>query len=203
MKIAFEGMDGVGKTAVSKAIAQLHGYEYIEKPLHYLFEGSNNDGYEVLGEVSSKLYKIDDPVIKAWFFGLGNLFAYRQFQDKNLVIDRHFASNYFWNGTKESNIVFKTMLDIIGAPDLTILLYASVETRMKRLYKRNPNDWDCFDPEKKVDGYDKMIAFLEEFNISYVLVDTENKTIDEVIDIVNAIVVEKQAENKILKLERK
>jgi thymidylate kinase len=200
MKIAIEGMDGVGKSTVAQAIAKRKGFKYLEKPLQYFFEGSINE----LMQFSSRLYDIDDPVIKAWFFGMGNLFAFRHYKDEDLIIDRHFASNYFWNGTEESKAVFKTMKEIIGVPDITILLYASPKTRMQRLYERDPKDRDIFDPEKKVNGYDKMVTFLNEFEIPYVLVNTEGKNVDQVIDEVDEIVTGLQIPNdKVLKLEKK
>lgn len=36
MIIAIEGMDGVGKTTISKILANELGYLYVDKPLHYL-----------------------------------------------------------------------------------------------------------------------------------------------------------------------
>lgn len=82
--------------------------------------------------ILNKMYGINDSIIKSWMIGLGNLYVFRQFQNKNIIIDRHFASNYFWNGSQESKIVFKTMIELIGVPDITFLLYASTETRKKR-----------------------------------------------------------------------
>lgn len=204
MKIAIEGMDGVGKSTIAKEIARRKGFKYIEKPLHCFFDNSEKSGSDELAKLSSRIYEVDDPLIKAWFFGLGNLLTFRDNKDEDLIIDRHFASNYFWNGTQESNIVFKTMIDIIGVPDISIVLYASPETRMQRLYKRNPNDRDIFDPEKKVNGYGKMVNFLEEFSVPYIIVDTENKSIEQVIDEVDDIVSQIQADRdaKVLRLSK-
>lgn len=42
MLIAVEGMDGVGKTEVSKYICEKYNFTFIEKPLHYFY----NDGAE-------------------------------------------------------------------------------------------------------------------------------------------------------------
>lgn len=188
MKLAIEGMDGVGKTTIAKKIALDNGLIYIDKPLHYFFEDSAEEGYRDLMQLANRIYDIKDPVIRSWFFGLGNLFCFRNFQHENFIVDRHFVSNYFWNGDEESDKVFESMINIIGVPDLTILLYARPEIRMERLQKRNPNDKDINDPEKQVDGYDKMLEFLQQFQMPYIVVNTENKTIDDIVSEVNNVI---------------
>lgn len=184
MQIAVEGMDGVGKTTIAKKLAKDFNLIYIDKPLHYLLTGTEKEAYLELNNILRKMYDLKDPVIKSWMIGLGNLYSCRQFKDKNIVLDRHLVSNYFWNGEEESNPVFKTMIDLMGMPDMTILLYASPQTRRKRLYLRDKNDRDLSDPEIWVEGYDKMKKFLEDFNIPYIPINTENKNIDEVYEVV-------------------
>lgn len=200
IEIAIEGMDGVGKTTIARKVSIEHSMKYIEKPLTSLFTSKDLDGKETLSKVSNNIYGLDDEIIKAWFFGLGNIYSILENADEDLIIDRHFASNYFWNGSSRSEPVFKTMLEIVGCPDLTILLYAPVNVRLKRLYERNPNDYDLTDPEKLVDGYDKMIYFLKKFNIPFVVVDTENKSIDEVYTEVSSIISEVKNKNITRKL---
>lgn len=180
MKIAIEGMDGVGKTTIAKRLAKKLDFKYIGKPLTMFFKQNKNGEYKEFDKLSRKIMDLDDPVIKAWFFGLGNLYSIRKFENIDLVIDRHFASNYFWNGCEESNRIYRVLIDIIGKPDITILLYASVNERLKRIRNRNDQDYDIFDKEKHVYGYDKMIKFLDTFDINYILIDTENKNIDKV-----------------------
>lgn len=194
MKIAIEGMDGVGKTTIAKMVANSNNMIYVEKPLTNLFETEDKDGKKILAKVSEKIYEFDDEAIKAWFFGMGNIYTFLKYKESDLIIDRHFASNYFWNGTKRTDIIFKTMIELIGNPDITIILYASVKTRMHRLYKRNPNDYDLTDKEKHVIGYDKMIKFLSDYNIPFIVVDTEGKNEEAVYNEVNEII--KNLKNK-------
>ena len=189
MKIAIEGMDGVGKTTISRKISEEFGMVYIEKPLTNLFDTKVSDGKETLDAVSRSIYNFDDEIIKAWFFGLGNIYSIIKNYDNDIVIDRHFASNYFWNGSDRSDCIFETMINLIGVPDITIVLTASIESRLNRLYLRNPNDYDLTDPEKMVKGDDKMIMFLEKFNIPYISVDTNNKSIEEVYGEVKNIIL--------------
>jgi thymidylate kinase len=184
-------MDGVGKTTVAKKLAEKIGYDYLEKPLRFFFEDIKENNFQNLTKVEARVFNISDPLVRAWFFGLGNIFSMGNQAKTDLVLDRHFASNYFWNGSKESDIVFKTIIEIIGKPDVTILLYANPEIRMKRLHDRNPQDRDIFDPEMRVSGYDKMVKFLKDYDIPYNLIDTENKGIEEVVAEAYNIVSEK------------
>ena len=196
MIIAVEGMDGVGKTEISKYICQQYGFIFIEKPLHYFYNDGAENKYADLMKVANRIYDIDDDVLKSWYIALGNIYAARRFQNDDVVIDRHLVSNYYWNGTTDSDPVFKALIETSGTPDLTILLYATPKTRMERLRKRNKYDPDLNDPEKKNDGYNKMIYFLEKYNLPYIVIDTENKTLDEVKQIVDDEIKQLKSQNK-------
>lgn len=52
-------------------------------------------------KVATKMYDINDNMIKSWYFSLGNIYAARMFQNEDVVIDRHLVSNYYWNGDLE------------------------------------------------------------------------------------------------------
>lgn len=41
--ISIEGMDGVGKSTTCKLLAERLGYIFVEKPLHYLFDDSDDE----------------------------------------------------------------------------------------------------------------------------------------------------------------
>lgn len=193
MMIAVEGMDGVGKTEISKHICQQHGFTFIEKPLHYFYNDGADKKYADLMKVANRMYDIDDDVLKSWYIALGNIYVARMFQNKNIVIDRHLVSNYYWNGSIDSDPVFRALTETSGTPDLTILLYATPKTRMERLRKRDQYDPDLNDPEKKDDGYNKMIYFLEKYNLPYIVINTENKSLDD---------VKKIVDDEILKLKK-
>ena len=187
MKIAIEGMDGVGKTTIAKKLAEKYNFTYMERPLKELFETDKVDGMTNLMDMVSTIYNLDDDVLRAWFFGLGNLESFLKHKDEDLVLDRHLASNYYYNGSERSKPVFELMQEYISVPDITVVLYASNKVRRKRIYKRDKADCDLKDPKSFAeDGYKKIIDFLEETNSPYVLIDTENKTIDEVFEEVDS-----------------
>lgn len=178
MIIAVEGMDGVGKTTCAKSLATFLGYEYIATPIQTFFKGGvSNPEFKNSMNI---MYNMTDSVVKAYFIGLGNLVACRN--KDNIVLDRHFASNYFWNGTKESEIVFKNLIELAGKPDITLLLKGSVETRLYRLNQRDPKGWDLKDKEKHVLGHDKMEDFLIRFEIPYIALDTDKMDSQQVLE---------------------
>ena len=196
MMIAVEGMDGVGKTAISKHICEQFGFNYIEKPLHYFYNDGADKEYEDLMKVANRMYDINDSIVKSWYFSLGDIYVARMFADQDVVIDRHLVSNYYWNGNYESELIFKTLIETSGTPDLTILLYATPKTRMERLKKRNEDDPDLSDPDKMDDGYNKMIYFVEKFNLPCIVIDTDNKSLDEVKQIVDSEIKKLKGQSK-------
>lgn len=191
MIIAIEGMDGVGKTTVAKSIEKDCNFKYIKDPLKELLEINQ----EHLEKISNKVFNFDDIRIKAWYLALGDIYALKNYKNENIIMDRHILLNYFWNGNKESEKIFETQIKLFGKPDLTILLYASPEVRMKRILNRNPNDPDLKKQGMKEYGYDKLTKFLEKYNYNYVLVNTEEKLINEVIEECKNIIEEYISKN--------
>lgn len=191
MTIEVAGQDGAGKTEVARFIENTFGFHFIEKPIRDLFDGNDPMFYRVLDEV----YKYGD-TIRSWFFSLGNIMAAQKYNGENVVIDRHFVSNYYWNASEGQDPIFKTMIDLIGKPDLTIVVYATPQTRIERMKKRNPNDSDLSDLDIFIDGYGKMIKFLDDFSLPYVVIRNENKTIEELHEEIRRIVEECIKQNR-------
>jgi thymidylate kinase len=185
MKIVIEGMDGVGKTTLAKRLAQDLNMKYVDGLLHTYFEeeGYTKDEMEELNRSIYKFYNIKNSVIRAWFFGLGNIFNL-QYYDGDVIIDRNCLTTYFWNADEQSKKIFPFIMEMAGKPDLVIVLVADPEIRYKRLYNRNPEDYDLTDDEKKVYGYDKFIEGAEYMNLNYCIVNADDCTADEIYEIV-------------------
>ena len=167
-----------GKTTVAKSIEKDLNYKYVKDPLKELLEIDE----EHLAKISDKIFNFNDEKIKAWYLALGDIYALEQNRNENIVMDRHILLNYFWNGNEDSELIFNTQIKLFGKPDLTILLYASPDIRMMRIVKRDPNDPDLNKDNMKVYGYDKLIDFLEKYNYNYIMINTENLSIKEVIN---------------------
>lgn len=180
MIIAIEGMDGAGKTTISQHIERTFNFIYVEKPCKYLYE--NQKGYIDYQKFEKELQYIykRSPKERSIYFGKGNLIAVNRFKGQNVVLDRHLASNYFWNGDKKLNRYYDALVKECGLPDLTIFLYATPNERYTRLKKRNPKDIDLLDPTVFQDGTFKHIEFFNRYRFNYVMIDTNGKTIGEV-----------------------
>lgn len=206
MIIAVEGMDGAGKTTISSHIERKYNFINVEKPCKYLYEDKNGaidyDKFKMdLKRIYKKGYKE-----RSEYFGLGNIIAVNRFKGENIVLDRHLASNYYWNGTKKLRNFFDNLVEECGLPDLTIFLYATPNERYKRLKKRNPKDIDLYDKSVFDDGTYKHIEFLNRYGFNYVMIDTNDKSIKEVcmeVDHkINEILYKKDSDNNVYKLQR-
>lgn len=176
MFVAIEGMDGVGKTTVSKTLSEKLRMIYIEKPMQ-TFLGISDEDYDNLLQ---KIWSSKNPNITPWFFSLGNIVT-RDFGE-NVIVDRHILSTYFWDYNEKNQSIFDAMLDNNNViPDMTIILYSSVKTRIERIKKRNKNDRDLTSSKLLDYGYDKMFKFAKETGMPYVIIDTENIKTDDVI----------------------
>ncbi len=179
--ISIEGMDGVGKTTICKLLSEKLNYKFVEKPLHLLFD-DDLDSFDNYIRIRNKVNKNDNRVFTSWFYGLGSIYMYEYFKNENIITDRHFASNYAWSGTDENNDVYELLLKKIGAPKLTVILYATPEVIISRLKSRNINDKDIHRVDKSEMVYSKMIYFCNVFKLPYILIDTSNLTPKDIVD---------------------
>ena len=183
MRIAIEGMDGSGKTTISKILVQRLGYQYVDKPFKVLFENLNISESQ-LKDLEWKLYETEDEALLTLFYGLGLVYGTRCNLGKDVIYDRHFVSNYYWHGNEETTPLHQELIKLCEEPDLTVLLKASVSVRMNRIYNRNHQDKDLSNCAMYDDGYDKMENFLQNFDFNYIVIDTEYLSPEEVADIV-------------------
>lgn len=179
--ISIEGMDGVGKSTTCKLLSERLGYKFVEKPLHYLFDESEDKFDEYL-RIRDQVNANPNRVFTSWFYGLGSIYMYELFKDQNIVTDRHFASNYAWSGADNNGEVYDLLLKKLGAPKLTVILYSPSETIMKRLITRNKEDSDIKKAKKSEMIYSRMIEFCKTRELPYLVIDTSKLKPEEVVD---------------------
>ncbi len=182
MHLAIEGVDGVGKTTVCKILAEKLSFKFIEKPLHYLFDSENE--FKNYIRIRDYVNLQDDKIFTSWFYGLGNIYLYHKFGTKNIITDRHLVSNYYWSGDENSQAVFDCLIDLIGKPDYTFLLYAKEDVIRKRIINRDVKDPDINKAPLVPEAYKKMENFLINNNMKYKLIDSTELNANEVVDII-------------------
>ncbi|SRR5690554_3258811 len=188
--ISIEGMDGVGKTTICEMLAEQLGYQFVEKPLHYLFDkdGQINEYQTITKEVNKSCNR----TFTAWYHGLNNIYLYERFKNENIVTDRHVVSNYCWSGTEDNKDIYDLILKKIGKPYLTIILYANEKTILNRLKNRNIKDKDIKRVHLSEKVYERMIYFCEINDFDYYVVDTSNKTPEKIIEDIMFYIKEKE-----------
>ena len=195
MHIAIEGMDGVGKTTVARLLSTRLGFRVVEKPLQYLFEGSGGRDTYIRCRDWVNDQMENDP-LRAWFYGLGNIYLLHRFRGENIITDRHLASNYYWCGSDATEPLFRCLVDLLGSPDLTVLLYATPEAGALRLRNRDPEDSDLHKVGLYLDSRAKMESFLRRYGMTFVAIDTTSITAEQVVErIVSALPAAPKASN--------
>ncbi len=187
--ISIEGMDGVGKTSVCCKLSEKLGYEFVEKPFHYLLDdaGITEEGelpFETYRKLARTVNKNPNRNFTAMFYALGSLYMYERFKDSFIVTDRHLASNYAWSGSDYNSDIYELIISKIGKPKLTVILYAPQQVIEERLQKRSITDPNLAKAGKTEEIYFRMIDFCEKKGFDYLLIDTSDKSIDEVVNLI-------------------
>ena len=179
--ISIEGMDGVGKSTTCKLLSERLGYKFVEKPLHYLFDESEEKFDEYI-RIRDQVNANPNRIFTSWFYGLGSIYMYEMFKDENIITDRHFASNYAWSGADNNGEIYDLLIKKLGKPRLTVILYSPSETIVNRLISRDKNDNDITKAKKSETIYKRMIDFCDKKKLPYLVIDTSNLKPDEVVD---------------------
>lgn len=191
MVIAIEGMDGVGKTTISKYISEKYKIRYVEKPIKYIFGKDTKEISNEMNAILSNFYDCDDPILKTWFFGLGNLLAIKNHENEDIVIDRHFLSNFTWNSNEKCYPIYDLLVNYIGIPDLTIYLYADEAARIERLKCRDESDPDLADINTELNKVKDNLQFMKKYNMPYVFIDTTDMSVEKVENRIDVVLAEK------------
>lgn len=177
--ISIEGMDGVGKSTTCKLLSEKLGYEFIEKPLHYLLD-KDTDSFEDYKRIRDQVNANPNRDFTSWFYGLGSLFMYETFKNINIVTDRHLASNYAWSGSDSNGDVYDLLVKKLGSPKLTVILYSPSDVIVERLKSRNKDDKDIARAKESERIYSRMIEFCKKYKFPYLVIDTTNLSPEEV-----------------------
>ncbi len=184
MVITIDGLDGVGKSTLARRLSEELGFEYVDKPIYELFhvKGDDNYLYKEIKHIQEAVYDTNDSnLLKSYFTGLSLVFIKECMDDRNLVIDRGLLSAYAFNGDEKSKPLFELLINYGVFFDLSIVLVASTEERLKRLKSRNPDDPDLSTDKIIRLNYDSVMSFIEEHpDLPCVFIETDGKEKDEV-----------------------
>lgn len=177
MIVAFEGMDGCGKSTAASMFAEknkfIHETQRIMKILNISREEFNKLVKVVRDSKNKKLSSI--------------FYTFRCMLDnetnENTVIERTMISTYYFEKNKIEKDYWDFAMELNVIPDITFVLYASPEERYNRIKKRNPDDKDLKSKEALFDGYNDMLDFIKIYSIPYVGINTEIYNAKQVVEI--------------------
>lgn len=122
------------------------------------------------------------------YYLLGYLSALEDGKNGSYILDRGFISTYYFSSGEENKELFDFFALNYGFPELTVLLYASIEERIKRITNRSSLDKDLMKTRIYKDDYTKHFEAIRRYNIPHIAINTEKMNELEVASLVlNAI----------------
>lgn len=184
MVVAFEGMDGCGKSTVASMFAEKNNFIHETQRMMTILNISREEFDKLVYVVRNSKNKKISPTFYTFRCMLDNE------TNKNTVVERTMISTYYFekNNVEKNFWDFTMKLNVI--PDITFILYASPEERFNRIQKRNPFDSDLKSKEALKDGYNDMLDFIKMYSIPYVGINTEKYTAKQVVEICTEITKE-------------
>lgn len=182
--IGIEGMDGSGKSSIANMISSVCDFEKYEKLIDRFLEQDCNKSNKLM----CKLYSGYSSNTIALYYLLGYAAAMDEAKNKDIVLDRGFISTYYFSYNEETSAIFDTIARMYGFPDITIILYASIEKRIERIRTRNNSDNDLSKNRIYIDNYDKFFEAIEKYDIPYLLINTDNLSLEQTNNIILFII---------------
>ena len=182
MLIAFEGMDGSGKSSISKAVSQRINIKHETQKIVKLL----NVDLPIYKDFISKIRKSSNKRLALIFYTFRCMLDKEENED--LIVERSMISTYYYEHNKISDEEFSYLLSLDCIPDITFILYASSEERKKRIFYRDSQDEDLKSEEALFDGYKDMLECANKFNFPYIGLNTEKYSYEEIIDICSNII---------------
>lgn len=191
IKIAIEGLDGSGKSSIAKYISRKYNFDYKNDYLENMLNFDDSDFFRMKEKLDN-----NNNISRTMIFMSSLIYSFKNC-NRNTIFDRYILSEYYYDGSKETDSLFDYFMSLNMIPDLTIVLYASDDVRFKRIITRDANDPDL----KKINNgnilYKKMFNFIKKYNMNSLIIDTDNLSIEQIISI-----IDEKIEN-ILSKERK
>ncbi len=197
MLIVIEGLDGVGKSSVVEYISNTLQIPIISKPLNNLLDLTKQQSQGI----KKKIHKDYSQNVQAMYYLMGHLSALEDGRKQDSILDRGFISTYYFSSNDENMALFDTFASNFTPPDITIILYASVEERLRRIKNRDASDEDLQKKRIYQDGYQKYFEALRKYNIPHLIVPTDNLNEEQVKRLVLRLIeLSHQGNNKVQEL---
>lgn len=185
MFIAVEGIDGAGKTSLCKILANKLNCEYSgQKALSTYMCMSDKQYLHYCHNYRNAVNADENSMLMLY-----SLSCYLAGRKQHVVCDRHLATVFFWYGNINTLFVAETIYKLTKKPDLTIILNVASHTAINRIKKKLENkliniyeaERDLKKAEKANTFVSSISYFLEYFNLPYIIIDTNNKSMDKIL----------------------
>lgn len=187
--IVFEGIDGVGKTTISKLVSEKLVEGGIPAIRYEDFE-EKNKGFNIIKPFIKKMVPINSSLFFYVSSGIYKSEIIKNLlREKWVLCDRYIYSTIAYHKTKGANINLLpnlTELPII-MPNFFFLVKTKENIRIKRIKKRKNNIKQDLKSKKKGNPVQKMEMELEKFKP--IIVDNSSPDIDKTIKKISNIIL--------------
>ncbi|ACX72871.1 thymidylate kinase [Methanocaldococcus vulcanius M7] len=171
MFIVFEGIDGSGKTTISKKLAKsINAF--------WTYEPSNSVVGELIRKILSGNVKVDDKTL-ALLFSADRIEHNKKIKEelryRDVVCDRYLYSSIAYQSVAGVDEDFIRSINRYALkPDLVFLLICDIETALKRI-----NTKDIFEKKEFLEKVQEKYLDLAKKE-GFVIIDTTDRTVEDV-----------------------
>lgn len=187
MLVAIEGLDGCGKTTIAKMVSERLNFEYKSDYLEKMLNIDDAEFYSIKKRINECK---NNNEIRALLFISALLYGFYSKSNQDICFDRSILSEYLFDGFEETEEYFDLIVKKGYVPDLTVVLYGNIEILEKRVKYRNNEEKDYEAILNSDTKYKKMLGFAERNKINFQIIDIANKSIDEVFEECQKIILE-------------
>lgn len=171
--ISIEGIDGVGKSTLTKKLAQYLQCDILEKPL------ATKIGIEEYTRQKEEMHKIGGKQLIDFYI---SSYEFINNYDR-IVTDRYIGSLYSWGVDDSNKEHFFESLKKLPLPTVAIFLIGDPEVIYKRALLRDGNDIDARKANLSFIHLDKYKEIYKKLNVPFIIIDTKNLDQDEVFNL--------------------
>ena len=187
MIITVDGLDGSGKSTLARNLSAYYDCLFIDKPLHEFYNQVIPTSKQSIDKMYDNILKLNSSILNAYHSTLPLLYIKETGNNRKIIINGGLLTSYIQNGNDNTETLYEFLANNGLLFNLAIVLYCDREERLNRLRKKTTNDNYLMSETLSTTNYNRTFEFIKKYpNENIIIIDTTNKTVDEVLAIAKA-----------------